>query len=114
MNELFNAGLITLGAVATSMVSRKLLKNDLGVSNTTQRMLKLAAAVEGGSVLVKYLQKKDYIPDEPFKDKLKYGKRSSRSTIQRNSLCRSRIRVSQVRQKWLRSRDGKTQHSNPF
>ena len=69
MNELYNAGLITLGAVATSMVSRKLLKNDLGVSSTTQRMLKLAAAVEGGSVLVKYLQKKDYIPDEPFKDK---------------------------------------------
>ena len=67
MNEIYNAGLITLGAVATSMVSRKLMKDDLGVSGTTQRILKLAAAVAGGSVLVKYLQKKDYIPDTPFK-----------------------------------------------
>ena len=69
MNELYNAGWITLGAVATSMISRKLMKDDLGVTGTTQRILKLAAAVGGRSVLVKYLQKKDYIPDEPSKDK---------------------------------------------
>ena len=69
MNELYNAGLITLGAVATSMVSRKLAKDDLGVPNSTQIILKLAAAVGGGSLLVKYLQKKDYVPNEPFKDK---------------------------------------------
>ena len=69
MNELYYAGLITLGAVATSMVSRKLMKDDLGVTSSTQRILKLATAVGGGSVLVKYLQKKDYIPDEPFKGK---------------------------------------------
>ena len=67
MNEPYNAGLITLGAVATSMVSRKLTKDDLGVTSSTQRILKLTAAVGGGSLLVKYLQKKDYIPDEPFK-----------------------------------------------
>ena len=29
MNALYNAGLITLGAVATSMVSRKLMKDGL-------------------------------------------------------------------------------------
>ena len=69
MNELYNARLITLGAVATSMVSRKLMKDDLGITISTQRILKSAAAVGGGSVLVEYLQKKDYIPDEPFKDK---------------------------------------------
>ena len=69
MNELYNAGLITLGAVATSVVSRKLMKDGLGVTNSAQSILKLAAAVGGESVLVKYLQKKDYIPDEPFKDK---------------------------------------------
>ena len=67
MNELYNAGLITLGAVATSMVSRKLAKDRLGVTTSTQSILKLAAAVGGGSVLVKYLQKKDYIPNGPFK-----------------------------------------------
>ena len=65
MNEIYNAGLITLGAVATSMVSRK---DGLGVTSSIQSILKLAAAVGGGSVLVKYLQKKDYIPDEPFKE----------------------------------------------
>ena len=65
MNEIYNAGLITLGAVATSMVSRK---DGFGVTSSIQSILKLAAAVGGGSVLVKYLQKKDYIPDEPFKE----------------------------------------------
>ena len=39
MNELYNAGLVTLGAVATSMVSKKLAKDDLGVTNSTQRIL---------------------------------------------------------------------------
>ena len=58
MNELYNAGLITLGAVATSMISRKLVKDDLGVTSTTSRVLRLASAVVGGSVLIKYLQKK--------------------------------------------------------
>ena len=70
MNELYNAGLVTLGAVATSIISRKLVKDDLGVTSTTWRILRLAAAVRGGSILVKYLQKKNYVPDEPFKDSL--------------------------------------------
>ena len=69
MNELYNAGLVTLGAVATSMIRRKVVKDDLGVTSTTSRILRLAAAVAGGSILVKYLQKKNYVPEEPFKDK---------------------------------------------
>ena len=69
MNEIYNAELITLGAVATSMVSRKLTKDGLGVTSSAQSILKLAAAVGGGSVLVKYFQKKEYVPDTPFKDK---------------------------------------------
>ena len=67
MNELYNAGLVTLGAVATSMVSKKLAKDDLGVASSAQKVLKLAAAVGGGALLVKFLQKKDYVPKEPFK-----------------------------------------------
>ena len=31
MKELYNAGLITLGAVATSMASRKVTKDGLGI-----------------------------------------------------------------------------------
>ena len=68
MNTLYNAGLITLGAVATSMVSKKLMKDGLGVIGSTQGVMKLAATVGGGSVLVKYLQKMNYVPEEPFKD----------------------------------------------
>ena len=67
MNEIYNAGLVTLGAVATSVVSKKLMKDDLGVTSSAQRLLKLAAAVGGGALLVKFLQKKDYVPKEPFK-----------------------------------------------
>ena len=67
MNTLYNAGLITLGAVATSMASRKLMKDGLGVMGSAQGVMKLAAAVGGGSVLVKYLQKTGYVPEEPWK-----------------------------------------------
>ena len=67
LNEIYNAGLITLGAVATSMASKKLVKEDLGVSNSARSILKMAAAVAGGSLLVKFLQKKEYVPAEPFK-----------------------------------------------
>ena len=59
LNGLYNAGLITLGAVGVSMASQKLLKDDLGVRRSTQRVLRLVAAVGGGSILVKFLQKKD-------------------------------------------------------
>ena len=67
LNGLYNAGLITLGAVGISMASKKLLKDDLGVIRSTQRVLRLAVAVGGGSVLVKSLQKKEYVPAEPSK-----------------------------------------------
>ena len=67
LNGIYNAGLITLGAVATSMASKKLVKEDLGVSSSARNILKMAVAVGGGSLLVKFLQKKDYVPSEPFK-----------------------------------------------
>ena len=68
MNTIYNAGLITLGAVGTSIVSKKLTKYELGVSNTPQGIFKLAVAVGGGSILVKYLQKSGYVPEEPWKN----------------------------------------------
>ena len=40
MNELYNAGLVTLRAVETSMVSKKLAKDDLGVTSSAQKVLK--------------------------------------------------------------------------
>ena len=67
LNGLYNAGLITLGAFGVSMVSQKLLKDGLGVTRCVSSVLRLASAVGGGSVLVKFLQKKDYVPANPFK-----------------------------------------------
>ena len=67
MNEAFDAGLITLGAVGVSFVSKKALKHSLGVPSTTQGVLKLAAAIAGGSMLVQFMQKKKWLPDDPFK-----------------------------------------------
>ena len=68
MNTLYNAGLITLRAVATSMASRKLMKDGFGVTGSTQGVMKLAVAVGGGLVLVKYLKKAGYVPEEPWKN----------------------------------------------
>ena len=67
LNGIYNAGLITLGAVVTSMASKKLVKEDLGVSSSARSILRMVVAVGGGSLLVKFLQKKDYVPSEPFK-----------------------------------------------
>ena len=68
MNTLYNARLITLRAVATSMASGKLMKDGLGVTGSTQGVMKLAAAVGGGSIMVKYLQKTGYVAEEPWND----------------------------------------------
>ena len=68
MNTVYNSGLISLGAVGTSMAIKKLMKYEMGVSNTSQGILKLALAVSGESLLVKYAQKMGYVPEEPWKD----------------------------------------------
>lgn len=67
MNELYDAGLITLGAVGVSMISKKLTRDNLGVPSTPQGMMKLAVAIGGGSLFVQYLQNKKLVPDDPFK-----------------------------------------------
>ena len=67
LNSLYNAGLITVGAAGVSLASSKLLKENLGVTRTMQNMVKMAVAVGGGSLLVKFSQKKDWVPSEPFK-----------------------------------------------
>ena len=74
INEVYNAGLITLGAVGVAVARKKLLRDDLRVPTTAQRIFKLVAAVGGGALLVKFDQKKDLVPKEPFKKKIDYGK----------------------------------------
>ena len=69
MNEAFDAGLITLGAVGVGFASKKILKDGLGVPSTPSSIAKLTVAIAGGSILVQYLQKKDLLPNDPVKKK---------------------------------------------
>ena len=67
MSQVFDAGLITLGAVGISMVSKKAMGDSLGVPSTPIGILKMTAAIASGTVLIQYLQKPKLIPDDPFK-----------------------------------------------
>ena len=44
MNELYNANLVTIGAVAVSMVSKKATGEQLGAPNTVKGTLKLGSS----------------------------------------------------------------------
>lgn len=67
MNEAYDALLYTTGAIVISMASKKIIKEPLGVPENVNGVLKLGAAVAGGTILIKYLQSKKFIPDDPFK-----------------------------------------------
>lgn len=69
MNELYDALVITTAAVAISMVSKKVLKERLGTPESVKGTMKLAVAVSGGTMLVKWLQSKNIIPIDPFNGK---------------------------------------------
>ena len=66
MNEVYDALLATVGAVAVSMASKKLLKEPLGTPENIVGTLKLAGAVSAGTLIVKWLQAQKYIPTDPF------------------------------------------------
>ena len=61
-NAAYNAGLFTLGAVSVGFASKKITKDGLGVPTSPMPLVKLAAAIAGGSLIVKMLQKKEFIP----------------------------------------------------
>ena len=69
MNELYDATLVTIGAVAVSMLSKKAIGEQLGTPTTANGTLKLAAAVGAGTVGVKYMQSKKWLPTDPFNNK---------------------------------------------
>ena len=64
MNSVYTAAAVTAGAVGVSYVSKKFLKTPLGVPETVNGAAKLAVAVGLGTLLVKTLQDKEYIPKE--------------------------------------------------
>ena len=65
--EVYDAVLLTAGAVGISMASKKILKEPLGTPENAKGMLKLAVSVSLSSLLVSYLKEKKYLPDDPFK-----------------------------------------------
>ena len=65
--EVYDAVLLTAGAVGISMASKKILKERLGTPENVKGMLKLAVSVSLSSLLVSYLKEKKYLPDDPFK-----------------------------------------------
>ena len=67
MNQVFDASLFTLGAVGISFASKKVLGDTLGVLSTGMGIVKMAAAIASGIMLVQYLQEQKMIPDDPFK-----------------------------------------------
>jgi hypothetical protein len=65
--EVYDAVLLTAGAVGISMASKKILKESLGTPQNVKGMLKLAVSVSLSSLLVSYLKEMKYLPDDPFK-----------------------------------------------
>ena len=68
INDAYTAAAITAGAIGVSYASKKFLKTPLGVPETVNGAPKLAVAVGLGSLLVKTLQGKEYIPKEISKE----------------------------------------------
>ena len=62
--ELYNAALITAGATAVGLASRKLAGTPLGTPETLKGAVKLGVAVGLGCFAVKFAQTKKWIPSE--------------------------------------------------
>ena len=65
--QLYDAAVLTAGAVGVSYVSRKLSKDTLGVPMTLSGSAKLALAFGLSAIGVKALKDKKLLPDNPFK-----------------------------------------------
>ncbi len=65
--QLYEAAILTVGAVAVSFASRKLTKDTLGVPMTLSGSAKLALAFGLSAIGVKMLKDKKILPNNPFK-----------------------------------------------
>ena len=65
--QLYDAAVLTAGAVAVSYASRKLTKDTLGVPMTFNGAAKLTLAFGLSAIGVKILKDKKILPDNPFK-----------------------------------------------
>ncbi len=67
--QLYDAAVLTAGAVGVSFASRKLTKDTLGVPMTLGGSAKLALAFGLSVIAVKALKDKSMLPANPFKSK---------------------------------------------
>ena len=65
--QLYEAAVLTVGAVAVSYASRKITKDTLGDPMTLNGSVKLALAFGLSAIGVKALKDKKILPDNPFK-----------------------------------------------
>ncbi len=65
--QLYDAAVLTVGAVGVSYASRKLTKDALGVPMTLGGSAKLALAFGLSAIGVKMLKDKSVLPANPFK-----------------------------------------------
>ncbi len=65
--QLYDAAILTVGAVAISYASRKITKDTLGVPMTPNGSAKLALAFGLSAIGVKMLKDKSILPANPFK-----------------------------------------------
>ncbi len=65
--RLYEAAVLTAGAVRVSYASRKLTKDTLGVPMTLNGSVKLALAFGLSAIGIKTLKDKKILPDNPFK-----------------------------------------------
>ncbi len=65
--QLYEAAVLTAGAVGVSYASRKLTKDTLGVPMTLNGSVKLALAFGLSAIGIKTLKDKKILPDNPFK-----------------------------------------------
>ena len=65
--QLYEAAVLTAGAVAVSYASRKLTKDTLGVPMTLNGAAKLTLAFGLSAIGIKTLKDKKILPDNPFK-----------------------------------------------
>ena len=65
--QLYDAAVLTDGAVGVSFASRKLTKDTLGVPMTLGGSAKLALAFGLSTIAVKVLKDKSVLPANPFK-----------------------------------------------
>ncbi len=65
--QLYDAAVLTAGAVGVSFASRKLTKDMLGVPMMLSQSAKLALAFGLSAIGMKMLKDKNILPDNPFK-----------------------------------------------